>query len=201
MNTQRNRLYFPLLAFTIFVMVTLACSVITPGSPGSDTSQPVSGSTLSPVDTYTPIPVASSTPSPVSTSPKPGHWANENPTQGEAMVAFDLSEGGIISNYTMTAYVGVPNECTLKIDRLQMQVNEDGTFVISYSMEYKDVEAELGPAVMSLMAIPTGQPHEVLHISGNTTDTMMKGTYEITVCMHAFFSGPTRPWNTQWKNP
>jgi hypothetical protein len=184
-------------------MVTLACSVITPGSPGSNTPQPVSGSTLSPVDTNTPIPVASSTPIPVSSSPKPGHWANENATQGEAIVAFDLSEGGNISNFNMTASLGTPlQECTFKIDRLPMQVNEDGTFVISYSMEYKDVETELGPAVMSLGTIPTGQPYEVLHISGNTTDTVMKGTFKVTVCNQTlYFGNNTGPWNAQWKNP
>jgi hypothetical protein len=173
MNTQRNKLYFPLLAFTILVIVTLACR-----SSTSTTETP-------------------------SSSLKLGHWANENGTHGEANVSFDLSDDGNISNFDMTASFGVPTqECTIKIDRLQMQVNDDGTFVISYSMEYADVEAELGPAVMSLSGIPKGQPYEVLHISGNTTDTTMNGTFKVNVCGHTLYLGNnTGLWKAQWKNP
>ena len=169
MNTQRNKLYFLLLAFTILGIVTLAC--------------------------------ISSTPSSVSSFPKPGHWANG--TEGEAIVSFDLSDGGNISNFNMTSSFGTPtSECMIDIDRLQMQVNEDGTFVISYSMEYKDVETELGPAVMSLGLIPEGKPYEVLHISGDTTDTTMNGTFKINVCSQIlYFDNNTGLWNAQWKKP
>ena len=152
---------------------------------------------------YATAPAGEGPASPVSSSLKLGHWANENGTHGEANVSFDLSDAGNISNFSMTASFGTPTQgCTMEIDRLQMQVNEDGTFVISYSMEYADVETELGPAVMSLGIIPEGQPYEVLHISGNTTDTTMNGTYKVTVCSHTlYFDDNTGPWKAQWKNP
>lgn len=140
--------------------------------------------------------------SPGSSSPKPGHWASEGGTHGEANVSFDLSDGGSISNFSMTASFGTPGqECTLVPDRLQMQA-KDGTFVISYLMEYADVEKELGAAVMSLGVIPKGQPYEVLHIDGTTTDTTMNGTFTTRVCNHTLYlQNKTGPWKAQWKNP
>jgi hypothetical protein len=171
MNTQRNKHYFPLVAFTISIIVTLACG--------------------------------GNAPKVASSSPKSGHWAGENETHGEANVSFDLSDTGNISDFNMTAYFGTPTqECTIKIDQLQMQVNDDGTFVISYLMEYADVEAELGPAVMSLGLIPEGQPYEVLHIGGNATDTTMDGSFQINVCGHTLYlDNNTGPWKVQWQNP
>ncbi len=145
----------------------------------------------------------SNAPAAVSSSPKPGHWINENGTHGETQVSFDLSDAGDISNFSMTASFGTPRQaCTIKIDRPQMQVNKDGTFVISYSMEYADIEKELGAAVMSLGVIPTGKPYKVLHISGSTTDTTMTGDFEINICGHTLYlANNTGPWKAEWKNP
>jgi len=150
--------------------------------------------TVRPTNTPTPAPMQEAP----SSSLKLGHWANENGTH----VSFNLSDDGNISNFEMTASFGTPTmKCTIKIDQLQMQVNNDGTFLISYSMEYADVETELGPALMSLGVIPEGQPYEVLHISGNITDTTMDGTFKINVCNHILYlHNNTGPWKAQWKN-
>lgn len=172
MDTQGNKFYFYLLVFTLLIIIASGCSA---------------------------VPVLR----PETSVPQSGHWANEDSESGEAKVSFDLSDDGNISNFEMTAYMGTPRQgCTMKIDQLQLQVNDDDTFVISHSMEYEDVETELGPALMSLGVVPEGQPYEVLHISGNTTDTTMEGTFELTICNHTlFFSENTGTWKAEWKNP
>jgi len=150
------------------------------------------------------VTAATETPAPAgSLSLKPGHWTNEVGTEGFTNVSFDLADDGNISNFTMVASIGTPQqECTIKIDQLQMQVNKDGTFLISHFMTYADLSEQVGPAVMSIVAIPTGQPYEVLHISGNTTDTSMDGTYKIGVCGTTLYFGQnTGPWKAQWKKP
>ena len=214
-TTRSDARQVPILAISLLVLALLGCKAITQITPASQPAPATSVSTVvtaeiaelpatrSPTLTAAASPVGEGPASPVSSSLKLGHWANENGTHGEANVSFDLSDASNISNFSMSASFGTPTQgCTMEIDRLQMQVNEDGTFVISYSMEYADVETELGPAVMSLGIIPEGQPYEVLHISGNTTDTTMNGTYKVTVCSHVlYFDDNTGPWKAQWKNP
>jgi hypothetical protein len=171
MNTQTNRSYFHLLAFTILVVVTLACGGGIPRAASS--------------------------------SLKPGHWTNEVGTDRFTNVSFDLAADGSISNFNMKVSIGVPTAgCEITIDHLQVQVNKDGTFEIVRFMEYEALEQQVGPAVMSVVALPTGQPYEVLHISGNTTDTSMDGTYKIGVCGATLYLGQnTGPWKAKWKNP
>lgn len=138
-----------------------------------------------------------------SATPKPGYWANEDGAYGEAITSFDLSDAGSISNFSITATFGTPLQtCKMEIDQLQMEVSDDGTFAISHSMEYADLETELGPAVMSLDWFPEGQPSEVLRISGNISNTTMDGTFEISVCNHVLFGADnTGIWKAQWKTP
>ena len=144
-----------------------------------------------------------STPGLVPSLPKPGHWSNGNEANREGPISFDLSDAGKISNLNMTVSFGTPTQgCTINLNQLQMQINKDSTFVISYSMTYEEVTAELGPAVMSLSLIPEGKPYEVLRISGNLTSTKMNGTYKVSVCSNTLFlENNTGPWKVQWKNP
>ena len=116
----------------------------------------------------------------------PGHWANGAGEGNSPEAAFDLSETGEIANFTMTARVGgLPQACTLGIERLRVQMGRDGKFVISHLRTYEDVAAELGDHVMALGIVPKGQPYEVLRISGTATATAMAGTYTIRVCRGA----------------
>ncbi len=224
-HISAQSLTWALVALLMAVSLSLACgsAALKPAEPAqpANPTQPAAGPTrpkpTPSVEPTQPKPTPSAeptqpkpTPSAEPTRPKPtlsvlkpGHWANENGTRGEAQVSFDLSDAGDISNFEMTASFGTPRQaCTIKIDRPQMQVNKDGTFVISYSMEYADVEKELGAALMSLGIIPAGKPYKVLHISGNTTDTTMNGNFEINVCGHALYLGNnTGPWKAEWKNP
>lgn len=136
--------------------------------------------------------------------PKSGHWVGENKEPGEASVSFDLSKSGKITNFILTAFVGTPvSSCEITIEQAQLEVDkENGTFVISYLMEYEELEKQLGKAVMSLGAIPKGKPYEVLRIEGSVTETMLTGTYTIHVCGPVLYFQPqTGAWNPQWKQP
>ncbi len=147
--------------------------------------------------------MATNTPRPAAPALKPGHWVNEVGTDGYQNVSFDLAADGNISNFNMKASIGTPESgCEITLDHLQAQVSKDGTFVISYFIDYDALAIQVGPAVMSVVPIPTGQPYEVLHISGNTTDISMDGTYKIGVCGATMYFGQnTGPWTAQWKNP
>lgn len=170
MNARRSRIFFRLLAFTVLLSLTAACS------------NRVGGPT---------------------TGPKAGHWAYQNGTHGEPDVSFALDASGAISDFSMTTSLGTPkDDCELKADQVQMTINNDGTFVLSYSMGYADLEKQVGPAVLSLLGIPEGKPYEVLEVSGKATDTALNGTYKITVCgPTVYFAANTGPWRAAWKNP
>lgn len=136
--------------------------------------------------------------------PKPGHWVGENKEPGEASVSFDLSDSGQVTNFILVASIGTPiSSCEITIEQAQLKVDkEGGTFVLSYLMEYEELEKQLGAAVMSLGVIPKGEPYEVLHIEGTATETMLTGTYTIHVCGPVlYFQTETGAWNPQWKQP
>lgn len=139
-----------------------------------------------------------------SSFPKPGHWVGENKEPGEASVSFDLSDSGQVTNYILTASIGTPiSSCEITIKQAQLAVDEEnGSFVLSYLMEYEELEKQLGAAVMSLGVIPEEKPYEVLHIEGTATETMLTGTYTIHVCGPVLYIQPeTGAWNPQWKQP
>jgi hypothetical protein len=166
-------------AFAFFLVVSCACSAIPTGSGDAGL-----GTTR---------------------SPKPGHWSNEDVANGEATVSFDLSEDGSISNFKMTASFGIPRQsCTMTLDQTRLEVQNNGDFKISYSIEYSDVEAQLGPAVMEVFgsAIPKDKPYEVMLITGKASQTEMNGTFTINICRHTLFlKNNTGPWKAEWKNP
>jgi hypothetical protein len=135
---------------------------------------------------------------------KPGYWSHEGGSTGEATVSFNLSEDGTIENFHMTASIGTPKQaCTMSVDKTRIDAQKDGSFKISYTMEYADVSAQLGPAVMEVFggSIPKGKPYEVLLINGKGTGTTMDGTFTITVCGPTLYLGNnTGPWKAEWKN-
>ena len=124
--------------------------------------------------------------------PRPGHWV------GEKNLSFDLSDSGQLTNFVLTTSA----TCKITIDEAQLEVDkENGTFVISYFMDYNKLEKQLGAAVMSLGVIPKGEPYEVLHIEGTATETILTGTFTIRVCGTTLFIQPeTGSWNPQWKS-
>ncbi len=103
----------------------------------------------------------------------------------------------------MTASFGTPADtCTITVDQLQLVTQADGSFEITYLMEYADVAAELGEAVMSLGVIPEDKPYEVLHVAGNFNDRSMDGTYTITVCNQILFmANNSGPWKADLQQP
>ncbi len=140
--------------------------------------------------------------SPAPAAPKPGHWSYEGGAAGEATVAFDLAADGKITNFTMTAPLQ-GKTCTMNVGQLQMQLQNNGAFVIAYLMAYDEVSTALGPALMSLMkdVIKDGQPYEVLHINGKASDMALDGSFTITVCGHTMYPAQnTGTWKAQWKN-
>ena len=143
------------------------------------------------------------TPATESTFPRPGHWVGENKESGEASVSFDLSDSGKMTNFILTAFIGTPvSSCEITIEQAQLEVDKESkTFVISYLMDYKELEKQLGAGVMSLGVIPKGEPYEVLHIEGTATETTLTGIYTIRVCGTTLFIQPeTGAWNPQWKS-
>ena len=67
------------------------------------------------------------------------------------MLQFPLTSPSneLISNFSMSASFGTQADtCTITVDQLQVVTQADDSFEISYLMEYADVEAELGEAVM-----------------------------------------------------
>lgn len=133
--------------------------------------------------------------------PRPGHWEGEKKESAEASVSFDLSDSGQLTNFILTASIGTPiSSCEISIEQAQLEVDtESRTFVLSYLMDYKELEKQPGAGVMSLGVIPKGEPYEVLHIEGTATETMLTGTYTIRVCGSSLYVQPqTGEWNPQW---
>jgi hypothetical protein len=136
--------------------------------------------------------------------PKPGHWVGENKEPGEARVSFDLLESGLVTNFILTASIRMPpSSCEITVREAPLDVDkEGGIFVLSYMMEYEELEKQLGAAVMSLGVIPKGEPYEVLHIEGTASETMLTGIYTLRACGPTLYFQPeTGAWNPQWKQP